>query len=431
MMTAPNAGKTADIAKTLGLGRQPATASRLKRFLFWGAVVLASVLLVFAWNSTKSGNQVQYQTQEITRGSLIISVSATGTLQPTNQVEVGSEISGTLKTVEADYNDVVKRGQVLARIDTAKLEAQARQTAASLEAARAKVLQTRATVTEARAKFERLVQVQEASAGKVPSKSEMDGARGTLERAVADEANARAIVSQAEATLDAQRIDLVKAVIRSPIDGVVLKRAAEPGQTVAAAFQTPVLFTLAEDLTQMELHVDVDEADVGKVQKAQGATFTVDAYPERSFPAAITQVRFGSKTVSGVVTYETVLKVDNSDLLLRPGMTGTANITVQKVDDVLLAPNAALRFAPPAPDKEKPAGGGGLTGSLLPRPPSSAPRRQESADGKQPHVWLVRGEKLEKIVVTTGMTDGIATEVTGGKLEPGMAVVVDMIEAKR
>ncbi|MFA7239817.1 MAG: efflux RND transporter periplasmic adaptor subunit [Sulfuricellaceae bacterium] len=430
-MSVPNNGKTADIAKTLGLGRQPATASRLKRFLLLGAVALVAILLVFAWNSTKSGNQVQYQTQEIKRGSLIVTVSATGTLQPTNQVEVGSEISGTLKTVEADYNNVVKRGQVLARIDTAKLEAQVRQTAASLDAARARVLQTRATVTEARAKFERLAQVQEASAGKVPSKSEMDGARATLDRAVADEANACASVSQAEATLDAQRIDLVKAVIRSPIDGVVLKRAAEPGQTVAAAFQTPVLFTLAEDLTQMELHVDVDEADVGKVQKAQSATFTVDAYPERSFPAAITQVRFGSKTVSGVVTYETVLKVDNSDLLLRPGMTGTANITVQKVDDVLLAPNAALRFAPPVPDKEKPAGGGGLTGSLLPRPPSSAPRRQEGADDKQPHVWLVRGEKLEKIVVTTGMTDGIATELTGGKLEPGTAVVVDMIEAKR
>jgi len=430
-MTAPNANKVADVATTLGLGRQSAAASRLKPYLVWSAVALVILLLVFAWSGRKSGNQVQYQALEIKRGSLTVTVSATGTLQPTNQVEVGSEISGTIKTVEVDYNDAVKLGQVLARIDTAKLDAQVRQTAASLEAARAKVLQARATVTEAGAKFERLVQVQEASAGKVPSKSEMESARAALDRAVADEANARATVSQAEATLDAQRTDLVKAVIRSPINGVVLKRAAEPGQTVAAAFQTPVLFTLAEDLTQMELHVDVDEADVGKVQKAQKATFTVDAYPERSFPARITQVRFGSKTVSGVVTYETVLKVDNSALLLRPGMTGTANITVQKVDNALLVPNAALRFIPPVTENAKPSAGGGLTSSLLPRPPSSAPRQQESADDKRPHVWLLHGEKLEKTAITTGMSDGITTEVIGGKLEPGMAVVVDVIEANK
>ncbi len=430
-MTAPNSGKAADVAKTLGLDKQSATTSRLKTYLFGGAAVLVILLLVFAWANGKSASQVQYQTQEIKRGNLTVTVSATGTLQPTNQVDVGSEISGTIKAVEVDYNDAVKRGQVLVRIDTAKLDAQARQTAASLEAARAKVQQARATVTEAQAKFERLVLVQEASGGKVPSKTEMDSARATLQRAEADEANARAAANQAEATLDAQRTDLVKAVIRSPIDGVVLKRAAEPGQTVAAAFQTPVLFTLAEDLTQMELHVDVDEADVGKVQKAQTATFTVDAYPERTFPARITQVRFGSKTVSGVVTYETVLKVDNSALLLRPGMTGTANITVQKVDNALLVPNAALRFAPPVQENAKPAGGGGLLSNLLPRPPSSAPRQQESADGKGSHVWLLHGEKLEKIAITTGMSDGVMTEVLAGKLEPGAAVVVDVIEAKK
>lgn len=431
-MTAPNANKAAaDIAKTLGLDQRPAAATGLKRYLVWAGGGLMVLLLIFAWGSMKSGSKAQYQTQEIKRGSLTITVSATGTLQPTNQVEVGSEISGTLKAVEVDYNDVVKRGQVLARIDTAKLDAQARQTAASLEAARAKILQNHATVIEAGAKFERLAQVQEASGGKVPSKTEMDSARAALARAVADEANARATVSQAEATLDAQRTDLVKAVIRSPINGVVLKRAAEPGQTVAAAFQTPVLFTLAEDLTQMELHVDVDEADVGKVQKAQNATFTVDAHPERTFPARITQVRFGSKTVSGVVTYETVLKVDNSGMLLRPGMTGAANITVQKVDNALLVPNAALRFSPPEPEKDKPSGGGGLMGSLLPRPPSPASRQRESADDKRPHVWLLRGEKLEKIAITTGMSDGGTTEIIGGKLEPGTLVVVDQIEAMK
>jgi len=181
------------------------------------------------------------------------------------------------------------------------------------------VLQTQATVSETKAKLARLVQVQEASGGKVPSQAEMDTAKANLDRAIADEANARAAVAQAEATLEAQRSDLSKAVIRSPIKGVVLKRAAEPGQTVAAAFQTPVLFTLAEDLTQMELHVDVDEADVGKVRQGQTATFTVDAYPDRTFPARITQVRFGSKTVAGVVTYETCSRWTTPALCCGPG----------------------------------------------------------------------------------------------------------------
>lgn len=421
---------TKDVAKTLGLDRQSKVTSRLKPYLVWGGIALAVVLLALFWFGRQSSGLVQYQTQEIKRGGLTVMVSATGTLQPTNQVDVGSEISGTIKTVEVDYNDQVTRGQVLAKIETTKLEAQVKQTAASTEAARARVLQTQATVSEAKAKLARLVQVQEASSGKVPSKAEMDTAKANLDRAIADEANARATVAQAEATLEAQRTDLAKAVIRSPIKGVVLKRAAEPGQTVAATFQTPVLFTLAEDLTQMELHVDVDEADVGKVREAQTATFTVDAYPDRSFPAHITQVRFGSKTVAGVVTYETVLKVNNTDLLLRPGMTGTANITVQQAKDILLVANAALRFTPPqaAP---KPKGEGGLVSSMLPRPPSSAPKAADSAEDKQPHVWVLRDGKPEKVMLKIGMTDGIMTEVKEGKFEPGMAVVVDVIEANK
>jgi len=421
-----------DVAKTLNLDLQSKAASRFKPWLLWSGIALVAVLLAWFWINRNSTSQVQYQTQAVNRGNLTVMVSATGTLQPTNQVDVGSEISGTIKSVEADYNDQVTRGQVLAIIDTSKLDAQLKQTAASTDAARAHVQQIQATVAEAKAKLARLVQVHEASGGKVPSKAEMDTAQANLDRAIADEANARAAVAQAEATLEAQRTDLSKAVIRSPIKGVVLKRAAEPGQTVAAAFQTPVLFTLAEDLTKMDLHVDVDEADVGKVAKGQSATFTVDAYPDRTFPARITQVRFGSKTVAGVVTYETVLKVDNTSLLLRPGMTGTANITVQKAEDALLVSNSALRFTPPQTEQEdKPSGGGGLVSNLLPHPPSQAPKPADTADNKQPHVWVLREGKLEKVILKTGMTDGVLTEVTEGKLEAGMAVVMDVIEAKQ
>jgi len=421
-----------DVAKTLGVARDRSPAARLKPYLLWaGAALVAVLVLLLIAAKRSSGNQVNYQTQELTRGNLTVLVSATGTLQPTNQVEVGSEISGTLKSVDVDYNDRVRRGQVLARIDTAKQEAQVRQTVASLEAARARVLQARATVTEARAKLARLVQVQQASGGKVPSSTELDSARATLERAVADEANARAAVTQAEASLEVQRIDLSKSVIRSPINGIVLKRAAEPGQTVAASLQTPVLFTLAEDLTQMELQVNVDEADVGKVQQAQSASFTVAAYPDRTFPARVSQVRFGSQTVAGVVTYTTVLRVDNAGQMLRPGMTGTATITVQQVDNALLAPNMALRFAPPAASVKKATSGGSLLSRIMPRPPASAPRSQQGAQDKQPHVWVLNNGALEKMPLTTGMTNGILTEVRGDGLKAGLKVVVDVIEAEK
>ncbi|MSN26462.1 MAG: efflux RND transporter periplasmic adaptor subunit [Geobacter sp.] len=419
-----------EVAKTLGIEQNRPLKSRMKPYLLWGgaALVLIIVLLLFI-NRRSSANQVNYQTQEVTRGNLTVLVSATGTLQPTNQVEVGSEISGTLKSVEVDYNAKVKRGQVLARIDTAKQDAQVKQTVASLEAARARVLQAQATVSEAKAKLARLIQVQEASGGKVPSKTELDTARATLDRAVADEANARAAVTQAAASLEVQRIDLDKSVIRSPINGIVLKRTAEPGQTVAASLQTPVLFTLAEDLTQMELQVNVDEADVGKIQPDQSASFTVAAYPDRSFPARVSQVRFGSQTVAGVVTYTTVLKVDNAELLLRPGMTGTANVTVQNIDNALLVPNTALRFVPPAAPVKKASDGGSLLSKIMPRPPRSAPRTVQNDKEKQPHVWILNDAALEKISITTGMTNGVLTEVRGDSLKPGTKVVVDVSEA--
>jgi HlyD family secretion protein len=433
MTDSPASGSTVtagDVAKTLGVDQNRPLTSRLKSYLFWlVALLLAVVLLLLIVNKRSSGNQVNYQTQDVTLGNLTVVVSATGTLQPTNQVEVGSEISGTLKTVEVDYNAKVKRGQVLARIDTAKQEAQVKQTVASLEAARARVLQTQATVSEAKAKLARLVQVQEASGGRVPSKTELDTARATMDRAVADEANATAAVTQAAASLEVQRIDLSKSVIRSPINGIVLKRAAEPGQTVAASLQTPVLFTLAEDLTQMELQVNVDEADVGKVQPDQSASFTVSAYPDRTFPASVSQVRFGSQTVAGVVTYTTVLKVDNAELLLRPGMTGTANVTVQKIENALLVPNTALRFVPPAAPVKKASDGGSLLSKIMPRPPRSAPRTEQNDKNKQSHVWILNDAALVKIPIATGMTNGVLTEVRGDGLKSGMKVVVDVVEA--
>lgn len=300
--------QTEQVAKTLGVSDAKPRRSR------WWLLVLAA-LLVAALLIPVLGSKpqpVKYATQPAKRGNLVVTVSATGTLEPLKKVDVGIEVSGTIKSVDADYNSAVKVGQVMAKLDTTRLEAQAQQNEAALEAARSKVLQAQASVQEAEAQLGRLNRVRELSGGKLPSQSDLDTARANLARAKADEASAKASVAQAQASLDVVRTDIAKAVVKSPINGIVLKRSVEPGQTVAAQFQSPTLFTLAEDLTQMELQVDVDEADVGQVKEGQDATFTVDAYPDRTFPARITQVRYGSQTVEGVVTYKTVLKVDNS-----------------------------------------------------------------------------------------------------------------------
>jgi HlyD family secretion protein len=416
-----------DIAKTLGLDHGASRRRRLKRWFIVILLVVAvtAAVVVIRRDSHESGT-TQFETQQAKRGNLVVLVTATGTLQPTNEVEVGSEISGIVKSVEADYNDKVKVGQVLAKIDTSKLEAQQAQLKAALEAAKAKVLQTKATLNETNSKLGQLKRVKELSNGKVPSQTELDAAEAAFDRAKADEASAEATVAQAQGSLEVTQTDIGKAVIRSPIDGVVLTRSVELGQTVAATFQAPVLFTLAEDLTQMELHVDVDEADIGQVKEGQEATFEVDAYPDRTFKATIIQIRYGSKTVEGVVTYETLLKVDNSDLSLRPGMTATADITVKKVENAVLVPSAALRFTPPAPAAKRPSRG--LLGAMLPRPPirMSKPQDNGTSNGKQQKVWILKDGQPVAVPVTVGATDGVNTEVTSGNITPGTVLVIDV-----
>lgn len=417
--------RESDIARTLGID---SSSGRGKSMKWWPIVALLVVVgvttgLVLKYRATASS--IQYKTQEVRRGNIIVTVTATGNIEPTNQVDVGSELSGIVRSVEVDYNDSVKVGHVLANLDTSKLEAQNLQYKAALASAKAKVLQAQATVREAENNLARLKRVRELSQNKVPSQYDMDAAEAALERARADEAGARASVSQAQATLQSNETDLAKAVIRSPINGIVLTRSVEPGQTVAASLQAPVLFTVAEDLTQMELHVAVDEADVGQVQEGQEATFTVDAHPERTFEASITQVRYGSETANGVVTYETVLKVDNTDLSLRPGMTATAEIAVNKVENIILVPNAALRFAPP--EMKRSGSQSGLLRVLLPGPPrgGSKKTRRNGGNLNQQRVWTLREGQLVPMRVTTWATDGIMSEVTRGEVAPGMALVVD------
>jgi HlyD family secretion protein len=347
-------------------------------------------------------------------------------------VDVGTEISGTIKTVEVDYNDWVKVGQVLVRIDTEKLQAQVLQSQSTLASAEARLIEAQATVAEARDNLERFKRVREMSGGKVPSQREFTIAEAVLNRALSNEATLKAQISEAKWKLSIDQTNLSKAVIRSPINGVVLKRQVEPGQTVAASLQTPVLFTIAENLAQMEVQVDVDEADVAQVEIGQPATFTVDGYPARTFNAVVKQVRYGPETVQGVITYKTLLSVDNSDLALRPGMTATADITVSRVENVLLVPNAALRFSPPAPAEETAQNGGNLISRLFPRPPRSPkPRDTTDSKAKQQRVYILRDRQLSPVSVTTGSSDGVMTEITNGEMTPGTPVVTEVITTRR
>jgi len=422
-----------DIRQTLGLDKQ---VPAYKKAWVWVVIVLitvfiAGILMVFYSNGDSS---LQYKTAQVQRGNLIVTVTATGALEPVNQVDVGTEVSGTIETVPVDYNDHVKAGQVLARLDTDKLEAQVLKSQAALESAQAKLLEAQANVFETQNELKRLKHARELSGGKVPSQHDMDAAQAALKRARADEAGARAQIAEAKATLREDRTDLAKGVIRSPIDGIVLERMVEPGQTVAASLQTPVMFTLAEDLAQMELHVDIDEADVGQVREGQYATFTVDAYPDRSFPAQITEVRYAPQTVEGVVTYETLLSADNSDLSLRPGMTATADITVKAVEDALLVPNAALRFTPPAPKEKTPKPGGSLVGRLLlrrPRRSSSGKQPNRLANSSRQRVWILQNGIPVAIPVTLGATDGSMTQVLTGDVNPGLSLLVDVVRSEK
>jgi len=417
----------ADIAQTLGVGQ---SADTRRNYLKWGgiaAVISVIIILVLQLSGNGHSQTVSYSTVEAARGKLTVMVTATGTLQPVNQVDVGSEISGTIKAVMVDFNDRVEQGQVLATLDTDQLKAKVNQASATLALAKAQVKQSEATVIETRNKLRRANELKKSG---TCSQEDCDAAQASYDRAVADLARSKAQVAQAQAALDAEQTTLAKATLLSPINGIVLNRDAEPGQTVAASFQTPVLFTLAENLAQMELHVDVDEADVGQVREGQDASFTVDAYPDRDFPAKITEVHFASQTVDGVVTYETVLRVDNSALLLRPGMTATADIMVQQIDDALLVPNAALRFTPPKLDQQK--SGGGLLRSLLPRPPHPVKNREKAdIDNKKQKVWQLVDGHAVAISLTTGVTDGINTEVLDGDIEPGMVLIVDSIDKSK
>jgi len=425
-----------DIKKVLGIGKSSKRKISIIRWIILLFIITGITITVTLLRDSEKVNSIEYKTMEGKRGDLTVTVTATGTLEPINHVEVGSELSGIIKSVEVDFNERVKAGQVLARLDTEKLQAQVVQSEAALESAKAKVLEAQATIAETQSRLNRLKQLYKLSNQEIPSQNEMDAAEAAFKRAQASEAIAKAQVSEAKAHLVANKTDLSKALILSPINGIVLNRNVEPGQTVAASLQAPVLFILAEDLTQMELHVDVDEVDVVHVKEGQDAIFTVDSYTDRRFQATVTQVRFAPQTTEGVVTYEAILITDNSDLLLRPGMTAAADIVVSKVEDAILVPNASLRFNPNAIESQNTRENRNLLTMLLRRRPRRHPSSNQQKtkppnNDKQRLVWILKDKKPVAIPIKIGSTDGFMTEVIEGDIEPGLPLLVDMVRPQK
>jgi HlyD family secretion protein len=396
-----------EVTRTLGLS-QPARPVLWRRPFFLAGCVLLGVAVGWSWlRHVRHLRIPQFQMAQTKRGDLTVVVTATGTLQPLNTVEVGSEISGLVQKVNADFNSRVKQGDVLAEVDTRQLRAQVQRSQAALEVAEAGLKQAEASLLEARQSAHR---AEELAASKLIPEQDLESARATLARAEANAASAKAQVTVSRASLNADQTNLEKAVIRSPIDGIVLSRKIEPGQTVAASFQTPILFKMAENLDRMKLIVNVDEADVGTVKEGQSAGFRVDAYPDRQFSAEVTSLRNDPQTVQGVVSYEAVLVVNNSQGLLRPGMTATATIRTDTRTNVLLVANAALRFVPPG---------------ATPPPPTEAELSGREAPAI--YAWTLRDSKPVALRVSKGLSDGRFTEVLSGDVKPGNALLVDVV----
>lgn len=343
----------------------PAARSRLPRFLAIAAVAGALALLAWWWLAgDPAADAGAYRTAPVDRGDVAVVISATGTLRATTTVDVGSQVSGQVLEVLVDFNDRVSRGQEIARLDPAPFQTRLQQAEADLASARASVNEARATLKNAEADFARKSDL---VARQLVARSEADLALAARDQARARVVSAEAAVQQRQAAVNNARLDVEYTVIRSPVDGVVLLRDIEPGQTVAASFQTPVLFQIAEDLAQMQIDLSVDEADVGQIREGLGVEFSVDAFPDREFRGEVKQVRLAATATANVITYPVVVQVQNADLSLLPGMTASAEIVVSQREGVLRVPNAALRFQPPegaAPTAPAGAGRGGFMQDL-------------------------------------------------------------------
>jgi HlyD family secretion protein len=379
----------------------------MKRLLWiTGPVLLASVATYYV-KVDVSAAPTQLTFDAVSRGDVVATIEATGTLQPVDTVEVGTQVSGTIATIGTDFNQIVKRGQVLATLDTALLETQIDQAKATLVRLRADVERAQVQLEDAVLKLKRAEQL---AAGELLAQQDVDTARSTMRVAQTSVTGAQAQLTQAEAQLTQAQVNLSRTVITSPTDGIVLSRNVEVGQTVAAGLQAPTLFVIARDLTRLELLARVDESDVGGVKTGAPVTFTVDAYPRRQFSGTVRLVRLQPTTVQNVVTYSTIIDVPNADGQLKPGMTSTVSIETARAENALRIPASALRFTPSEALLNEFGAG------TAPEEPSAGRRRADV-------VWQLSNGQLHKIPVRIGVSDGTQIEVTAGALDEGASII--------
>lgn len=370
----------------------------MKKILIISAIIVVIAIAGFFLFRGK-GNEPKFRTQKVVRGDIEMAITATGTVNPVTTVLVGTQVSGTIKKIYVDFNSPVKKGQLIALIDPALFEAQVNQAKANLLSAKANLEKAEVTVVDAKRTMDRN---KELLAKNLIAQSDFDTAETNYETAKASVSAAKSQVGQSEAALSLAETNLHYTKIVSPVDGIVVSRNVDVGQTVAASFQTPTLFSIAQDLTKMQIDTNVAEADIGNVKVKQDVEFTVDAYPDTTFKGKVWQVRNAPITVQNVVTYDVVIQVDNSELKLKPGMTANVSIIISIKKDVLKIPNAALRFKPVEKDKT-------------------------TAQAKGSGVWILEKDKPKRIPVSLGISDGSYTDLVSGKISEGQELIVESL----
>lgn len=402
---------------------------RKRIFLILAAFLLVSLVGVGFWSFTIRAKESPYMTGTVQKGNVTQLVTATGSLSAVVTVQVGSQVSGMVSELYADFNSKVKEGQVVAKLDQDKFKAAVEQAKANVISAQAAVAKSQVSVEDSRRTLERSKELRKRN---LTAQSDLDAAETAYNSAVAQLEVNKAQVEMAKAALEQAAVDLNRTVIRSPVAGIVISRNIDVGQTVAASLQAPVLFLIANDLAKMQVDTNVSEGDVGNVWVDQEVTFTVDAYPTRRFRGKVLQVRNAPIMVQNVVTYDAVVGVDNKDLLLKPGMTANVEFLVNTKSDVLKVPNAALRFRPPS-DRPQPETTPQRVQLAVPgttRPASRNLGQGGRGGGARPNregtLYVLRDEKLTPVKVRLGISDGTFTEITGDDIREGNQVVLTM-----
>jgi HlyD family secretion protein len=371
--------------------------------IFIGILIVIVLGLAAFFLFRNNETEIKFRTEKVVRGDIVATVTATGTVNAVTTVLVGTQVSGTIKNIYVDFNSPVKKGQVIAVIDPTTFEAQVAQARANLLSAKANLEKSEATLVDAKRTMDRN---KELLSKNLIAKSDLDTAETNYETSKAQVSASKSQVAQTEAALNITVTNLGYAKILSPVDGVVISRNVDIGQTVAASFQTPTLFTIAQDLTKMQIDTNVDEADIGNIKVGLDVEFTVDAYPDVTFKGIVSQVRNSPTIVQNVVTYDVVIKVDNPDLKLKPGMTANVSIVLIGIKNILKIPNAALRFSPAVKDKG---------------------RTQGQQKGKGLGVWVLENGNAKRVPVKTGISDGNYTELVSGGISEGQELIVESL----